>query len=158
MLMKNNLIFYCFLLVLCNSGCRSSKKDITIVFVNRDTSSGRSHINGEKLFYVVDNYVIRNYRENTETLEKIESFTVQMKDKNFVYYTQYNMCFFKETEEENLSIITANKNTINKYLLPDNIVVDYVWSSGKFLNKYKMKDGGVINPAGEKPIIIENIK
>jgi hypothetical protein len=122
--MINKIIFFSCVCFILNCSCTIFKKEIKIVLVQRDTSSTISDFDTSRLLYALETYIIQNYRDNKETEKKIETFVQSWKDSSFIKYNQYTISFLKETKEESLEKMVANKKYLNKYIIPTN--VDYV--------------------------------
>lgn len=116
-----------------------------------DTSLDR----GKQVIYKGDYYIVKNYKESKAMEELIDSFVEQNKDTQIQKYTQYRLTFFKESSKTNLSNIMTNPRIIDRYSNDNDRIYEYHWSNGKFLSRWKIKNGEILEPKND--IIIEDI-
>lgn len=111
---------------------------------------------GEKIKFKSDFYLVKNYSDNRRNLFLIDSFVEKNKSKGLDTFTQYGIIFFKESSKTNIQSILLNPKVIDRYSNNNDKIFQYNWSKGKFLSKFKIKKGKIVEPKND--IIIEDIK
>ena len=61
-------------------------------------------------------------------------------------YAQYNMLFFKESEETNEKNLVADKDIIDAYSTKHDLIYEFVWNYNELIGIYKYSNGLIINP------------
>ena len=145
--------YICFCLIL--SGCSYSQNTSSIIplkILNYvDTTIDR----GEQIISKTDFFLVQNFQDGKLTEDYIDKFVETHKDSNLNKYAQYTIVFYKESERTTLANITANKRIIDRYSQENDWIYSYRWSNGKFLSKWEIRDGELVDPKDN--IIIENI-
>jgi len=136
--------------------CTSAQKEITIeplkMLNNIDTFMDR----GKMVISKFDYYLISNYRDNKRTQNFIDSFVQQHKDSSIAKYSHYNIVFYRESSETNVKNILANPRVIDRYSQENDWIYSYHFINGKFLSRWKVKKGEIIEPKNN--IVVEDIK
>lgn len=141
------LIYFSILLslILIFTNCtQHSSANILIVpfeMINQtDTMTDR----GKTLYYKSENYLIKNYVESKKTENIIDSFVAENKNKSYQKYEGYNINFYRESSKTNIEHITENPRDLVRYSQSHDLLFDYSWSKGKFVARYKYKNGEMV--------------
>lgn len=141
--------FYVFLIPLLIH-C-SDSNNITIVpleVLNQiDTLNGRT--------YKFDFFLVNGYVDNKRSRMVIDSFVVKHKGDYPLKFDQYDMTFYKYSEETNVKNIIANPRVIDRYSQQHDLIYGYSWINGKLVSRMKWKNGEVVDPKGT--ITVEDI-
>jgi hypothetical protein len=100
-------------------------------------------------------YLVKGYEEKKQFSRYIDSFAMKL-DSNAKKYTDYNIIFYKESSETNRKNIIAYPRIIDRYSQEHDWIYQYSWSNGKFLLKWKIKNGEIIEPK-EKDFEIKDL-
>lgn len=131
----------------------NKKKPIIIPFslLNREDSLIDR---GKTLYYKSEYFLIRNYSDDQESEKIIQNFVNENKSSDLGNYTQYDMVFYKESEITNIHHLQEHPRDLDRYSQQHDLLFDFMWSEGKFLKRYKYKDGKMMGTEG---IIIKEI-
>ncbi|MEO7047693.1 MAG: hypothetical protein ABI091_20510 [Ferruginibacter sp.] len=100
-------------------------------------------------------YLIKAYSASKKTDQYIDSFIMKNKDTYLGKYSSYKMVFYKESSETNLENIASHPKIIDRYSQEHDLVYDYTWSNGKFVYRYKFKNGEIIDPKNH--VIVKDV-
>lgn len=81
--------------------------------------------------YKQDFFLMYNYKDNNECEKKVEQYICENRDSIFKKYIQYNMIFFKFSEECNEEYM---KNCNCEYPENQDEIYSITWSCGVFLD------------------------
>lgn len=102
-------------------------------------------------------FLVQNYCENSSSNKVIANFVNNIKDSSINSYGDYAISFYKESEKTTLKEIKENLKIIDRYSNQNDLIFIYHYSSAvKGWNRYKLKNGEVIEPKAE--ISIEDVK
>jgi hypothetical protein len=127
------------------------RKPLVIVPVIGLNTDKFIEIDGKKLHYKSDCYLLKNYRDDKQSRRLLDSFVKVNRVLNIEEYTQYNMCFYKESHMTTVKTLVEER--VSPYSLEHDFIYDYHWSKGKLLACYKMKNGLIIEPKGNEIIL-----
>lgn len=89
-----------------------------------------------------DNFIVEGYSDNKLSNLNIDNYAFSEGSKWARQYKNYSIWFFKKSKETTVENITNNKHIVDRYSVPDDLLVIYYWSSyGKFLKKEIRKNG-----------------
>lgn len=109
---------------------------------------------GKTLYYKNEYFLIRNYREGKKAEDLIQNFVNENRAIDLDKFTQYDMVFYKESKITNINHLQAHPRDLDRYSQQHDLLFDFMWSEGKFLKRYKYRDGKMIGTEG---IIIKEI-
>jgi hypothetical protein len=92
-----------------------------------------------------EEYLVDNYSDNIEAEKQIDSFAFKNVSPDVGKYTSFQMVFYKKTSRTNLEAIKDYKNWIPPESLND-MIYNYWWDRGKFLVRYKFRNGKIVDP------------
>src|SRR5690606_11734426 len=147
----SSFIIVIFLCIQCNP--TSSDKIAIVPFDllnNRDTFTYR----GEILFNKSEYFLIKNYSKGKSTEDYIDSFVNANKDSNLDKYSNYGITFYKESAKTNIQNITKNPRDLDRYSQKHDLVYKYKWINGKFIYRFKFKNGELVP---KSDIIVKDI-
>lgn len=145
---------FCFICCL-QWGCSRSQQPISIVPLPMLHYTDSTMDRGKQVIYKSEFYLVKNFREDKTTEALIDRFVNYKKDKQFQKYSDYKMIFYKESDQTNLKNILANRRIIDRYSQENDWIYCYKWSNGKFLSRWKIRNGEIIDPKND--IKVENI-
>jgi hypothetical protein len=103
-----------------------------------------------------ESFLVENFIDNSESEYFIDSF-VQTHLKSIDKVTSdYLITFYKQTSKTNLENLRNNPRDLDRYSQQHDLIYQYSWSKGKFLSRFKFKDGNIISPEGD--IKVEDVK
>jgi hypothetical protein len=104
-------------------------------------------VDGKKTFHRADYYLVKDYTDSKSTVNFIDSVINTNKAGNLGEYSDYAMIFFKESSQTNeQNIIESRQKVIDRYSIDHDEIYEYRWSNGKFLAKYEVGNGVILNP------------
>ena len=92
-----------------------------------------------------EEYLVDNYSDSKEAEKQIDSFAFKNVSSDVGKYTSYQMIFYKKTSRTTVETIKDYKNWIPPESL-DDMIYNYWWNKGKFLVRYKLKNGVIVDP------------
>jgi hypothetical protein len=145
-----------FLLIVLLTGCTHNSSQISAIPIQildyADTVKLGDLITTDKS----NNFLVENFSDTKENEKYLDTFAFERKDKNFEEYTNYSIVFYKKSSITTIKNIKANPRIIDRYSQENDLIYKYVWIRGKFSNKYKYKNGIIVN-SKIKNISIEDV-
>jgi hypothetical protein len=117
-------------------------------YTDTTMSKWQERING------IDYYLIKGYLDNKHTKDLIDSFA--HKNDAASPYGLYKMFFYKESSKTNVKHLSANPKDLYRYSQNHDLIYQYMWINGKFVVKYRLKNGEIMEPGHD--IKIEEVK
>jgi len=157
MLTKYFFLGYILFSISFSASCQYQRLEIVplSIFNNSDTTL---KVNDTMIFNGYT-YIVKNYRDNSETEKTIDSFVYAMKDTSYKKRTSVVITFYRESAITNLEHLSKNKRDLDRYSNKNDII--YTYSRTYYGNKYagwqklKFKNGELDSSDN---IIIENMK
>ncbi len=148
----------CFLFFISfSASCQYQRLEIVplSIFNNSDTTL---KINDTMIFKGYT-YIVKNYRDNSETGKTIDSFVYTIKDTSFKNKTSVVITFYRESAITNSEHLSKNKRDLDRYSNKNDVIYTYsrIYQENKYTGwqKLKFKNGSLDSPDN---IIIEDIK
>ena len=142
--MKNVMIkstlFFCLIVLL---GSCISQKPVEFILLQSSKDSGEPKYN--KLYYSAI-YIVKNYSDHKKSQMQIDSFAMNLGNKNQTRYNSYLLMFYRESAITNLKNLKENPRDLDRYSDIKDHRLDYHWSGGTFLGKMKYRNGVMIDP------------
>lgn len=157
MLAKNSILgWLLFNITLCAS-CQYQPPQIIplMLFTHTDTSFA----NNDTTIVQGYTFIVKNYRDDTETEKLIDSFVFSRRDTNFTMNTSIVITFYKESSITNPEHLAKNKRDIDRYSYKEDMI--YTYRQTHYKKKYsgwhkqKIKNGKSLSPDN---IIVEDTK
>lgn len=126
-------------------------RPVTIVQIPSITFIDTVNGNSVKAEY----FIIQNFSENLTTTRAIDSFISYNLGDNHKKYIQYDMIFYKESNETTLANVIADRKIIDRYSQNHDLVYSFSWMKGKLIKKFRFKNGKIVDP--DSSVIIEDI-
>jgi hypothetical protein len=96
-----------------------------------------------------DYYLIKGYKPNKNALQLIDSFAASKRNSVSEEYAHYDICFYKESKQTTIKNILENPKITAIYSLQHDLIYDYSWINGKFVTRYRFRNGAMIEPKGK---------
>lgn len=135
--------------------CSNAQKKLIIVPLHSLENIDTSQFRGKMAISKMSFYLVQGYKNNKVTERSIDDFVHRNKDSNWLNYSQYQVIFYKESNETNVKNIKAFPRVIVRYSQDHDWIYSYKWSDGQFLYKWKIKNGKIIKP--KQSIRLEDI-
>lgn len=131
------------LIIFAFFGCKSQSVSFIplIQFDRQDTVM----FNGKQLFNKRTNYIIVNYKDKPSLIKAIDSMAFE-KAKDIKDYEHFTIFFYKASDKTNIQHLKKNPKDFDRYTGIDDLVYQYSWIGGVFSQRYKYKDGEMIEP------------
>ncbi len=113
------------------------------------------HGNGQTTISKANFYLVKGFADNDNSEKFIDHFVETNKATNPDNYTQYDMTFYKESNETNPENIIQNSRVIDRYSQNNDWIYSYGWMKGKFMGKWKVRNGEIVDPKSH--ITVEDI-
>jgi len=146
------LIFTCAVCLIFFINCKSRAQKMVFIPVKELLDIDTSMFKGKKFIYKQEVYFIDHYRDDSLSVKTIDSFVNKNKDPLLKTYGGYSITFYKLSSETNIKNIIANPKVIDRYSNQNDAIYLYKWLQGKFLIKFKYKDGEIIEPKNDVTI------
>lgn len=145
--MKTGFYFTILFTLTIISACSHSKSKVSFVSMSMFNYIDSTPDRGKPWKAKGDHFIIKGYKDNSETLRSIDSFVNNNKGKMPDDNTQYDMIFYKESSITNIGHLTANPRDLDRYSQNNDMIYDYNWTNnGKLFTRYKYKNGKIIEP------------
>lgn len=152
--MKIRMIEVIALLILVAS-CSNGQEKIAIVPLTMLNYTDTSYLRGDAMLAKSDFFLVLNFKDNYESQVFLDNFIKQKRDVIFSDYDQYSIVFFKESKETNVKNLSEDKRVLFRYSNQHDRIYEYHWITGKFISRWKIKNGEIVDPKNEvilKPI------
>ena len=126
-------------------GCQPEKELIFIKsdFLGYANNTGRP-IDGKDLD-VTEVYYIKNFTYCEKAYKAINDFALKNKsDSSINKCLNYGIVFYKYSNETNDTNLRANPRQLDRYSQQHDLICDYNWSLGKFIEVYWYKNGRLV--------------
>ncbi len=143
--MRRIFVSILFLLIILLTNCTPNSSQISAVPIKIldyvDTLKSDSGINIDKS----NNFLVQNFSDTKKNEEYLDSFVFGRNDIDVKNYASYSIVFYKKSAVTNIKNIKANPRIIDRYSQENDLIYKYVWLHGKFANKYKYRNGIIVN-------------
>lgn len=89
----------------------------------------------------VQYFIVRGFSNDKECLRQVDAFAEKSKSSDYANFPQYEIVFYKESDQTNLNNIAKDPRVIDRYSQEHDEVLSYKWSNGKFISRQTIKDG-----------------
>lgn len=96
-------------------------------------------------------YLVENYTDTRSNDSVVDAFTCNQFDSNYSIYNDYNIVFFRKTSITNADHLRENPKDLDRHSLQKDIILQYLWSNGKFMLRSKFNKGP--NPITQSGIV-----
>ena len=146
MLSNKRLIIF-FLSVFVLESCDHSQQTLSISPLPMLDIRDSLEVDGIKTFSRADYYLVKGFRDTKNSELIIDSFVARKKAGDLDKYSNYAIVFFKESSQTNeRNIIESQKKVIDRYSNDHDAIYEYDWNNGKFLTRFKIKNGLIVSP------------
>jgi hypothetical protein len=135
--------------ILFLTSCSSNAQKLKFTRVDKLSIIDTNIVADKKLISKEENYMVENYKDDSTSLRLIDSFVNKNKDIALNKYSNYNLAFYKKSDQTNIENISKNKRIIDRYSNEHDLLYRYFWYQGKFIMRYKYKDGEIIEPKND---------
>ena len=146
--MRNNRLTLLFCVtILLGVSCRHSQQKLSISPLPMLDVGDSLEVDGIKTFSRADYYLVKGFRDTKNSELFIDSFVAREKAGDLQKYSNYAIVFFKESSQTNeRNIIESQKKVIDRYSNDHDAIYEYDWNNGKFLTRFKIKNGLIVSP------------
>ncbi len=137
------------------SQCGISQKRLifeSIPYLNRIDSL----ISKDTVITKQESFLVENFIDNSETEGLVDKFVQTHIKSNDIVTIDYLITFYKKSAKTNLENLKKNPRDLDRYSQQHDLIYQYSWSKGKFIARYKFKNGNIISPEGD--IKVEDVK
>ena len=150
-------LFIFFLLItvsLANNSCLTQKEmkiERLEIFDYIDTIKDRNAL----LVSKGTHYLVENYCNSKKAQARLDSFVNKNRDSVLDKYSDYYMTFYNKSSKTNIANLTKNPRDLDRYSQDHDLLFMYWWSNGKFMKRYKFKNGEMVDPKSD--IIVKEV-
>jgi len=144
---KKQISIIFFSSIVLGISCHDSKQKMSIVPLNMLNVTDSLIVEGKKVVSRTEYYLVKEYIDTKKSEKFIDSFVSTNKAANLKEYSSYIIFFFKESSQTNeRNIIESQKKVIDRYSNDHDAIYEYDWNNGKFLTRFKIKNGLIVSP------------
>jgi len=125
-----------------------SRQSLPLKFValkQFDSQSTGDTLHGKPVTHAMIHFAVENYKSNKLTEAKLDSFGKGQHDAA-AKVTDFQILLFKSSKKTDVKYLRENPRDFVRYSFDNDLLFHYTYLNGKFVTRFKYKNGVIIDP------------